>query len=187
MWLLQEGEHSDPEEVAGGKRRREVEEMQCLCMQQIYPSYRALGTFSPPNIVVGGQWESLDKYQQVSRFLFFAKPEELKEALLDIPCLDAYFLMLEEREATCAIFTDRISCLSACIKFYAMVAKTGELPHIKRVKGTLKNWTSVYSQDAKRENRERLEDLSEAPPSECVNEFIQCKDLQFFNQEYHFP
>ena len=53
--------------------------------------------------------------------------------------------MLEERGATCATLAAKISRLSASIEFYAMAAKPEELPHLKIVKGMLKNWRSIYS------------------------------------------
>ena len=174
----QEGEHSDQEEVVGGEEGSRREALPAYA--ENLPFLQSLRDFLTSKHGRGRSvGESRQISAEVSRFLFFAQPEELREALLlDIPCLDAYFKMLEEREVTYATLAAKISRLSAGIEFYAMAAKPVELPHIERVKGILKNWRIVYSRDAKRENRERLEDLSEAPPSlECVNEFIQCQDL----------
>ena len=111
---------------------------------------------------------SISEVRQISleagRFLYYADHSHLDEkTLADAGALDKYLRVLEEGGATNSTLNAKVSRLRVTLQFMSLRAGPEVLPEVERTQIFMKNWGAVYGKEARRVNREHLEDRSEKP------------------------
>ena len=131
-----------------------------------------------------GRSRSKSEAQQIcletGRFLYHSNSSSIDEmALVDAGALDAYLTALERHGASSSTLSAKVARLRVALEFLSLKIDSQFLPEVDRMKTFLKNWGSVYGKEARRLNRERLEDLSETPVNfEGATLFISCPEMR---------
>ena len=99
----------------------------------------------------------------VSRYLYFARPEALhEEYLIDSQKMNEYLQSLEPALKP-STQNAKLNRIRQGIHFLALRLDSTGLLEVQRVEGLIKNWSAVLARSARTANRERLEDKSGEP------------------------
>ena len=114
----------------------------------------------------------------VSKYLYFASPEALKqELLLDSSKLNNYLKTLEP-DVQPSTQNAKLNRIRQGLHFLALSLDASGLLEVQRVEGLIKNWSAVLAKSSRVANRERLEDKSEEPLNfGDVESFVSSKEF----------
>lgn len=116
--------------------------------------------------------------REVSRYLYFANATELrKELLLEPNTMDRYLQMVQSRVGP-STQNSKLCRLRQGITFLSLRLDARDLPNATRMEVLMKAWCSSIGKEARKQNRNKLEEKSEEPVDfGDIDSFVKCHAL----------